>query len=81
MTRLNRYIAVLSLVIAAGCSSYYKVTDPATGKAFYTEEVNQQGSAVSFKDAQTGAVTTLQNSQVLEIDKKAFEAGLTPAKK
>lgn len=81
MTRLNRYVVVLSLVTAGGCSSYYKLTDPATGKVFYTEEVDRQGSAVAFKDAQTGAVTTLQNSQVLEIDKKTFQAALTPERK
>jgi hypothetical protein len=30
--------------VAAGCSSYYKVSDPATGKSFYsTGEANGQG--------------------------------------
>ena len=71
----------LSLAVA-GCASYYKVTDPTSGKEFYTQDVSRKitGGAIEFKDAKTGAATTLQNSQVLEIDKKTYEAGLAATK-
>jgi uncharacterized protein YceK len=74
--------AVALLVTVSGCASYYKVTDPGSGKDFYTTEVSRKlgGSAIEFKDAKTGATTTLQNSMVLEIDKKTYEAGLASAK-
>ena len=73
---------VLATVVCAGCASdYYKVTDPANGKVFYTEDVKRNGSAVEFKDGETGGVTTLQNSQVVEVKKDEYEAAVNPAKK
>ncbi|HET7763596.1 MAG TPA: hypothetical protein VFK92_00735 [Burkholderiales bacterium] len=83
MTRRSIVSALALGIVAAGCASYYKVTEPASGKEFYTKEVSRKlgaGGAIEFKDAKTGATTTLQNSQVLEIDKKAYEAGLAAAK-
>ncbi len=71
---IPRAIAVVVFsVLLAGCASYYKVSDPSTGKTYYTEEVKRNGSAVEFKDAQTGGVMTLQNSEVQEIDKQQYE--------
>lgn len=82
MSTLRALIAVLLTVWLTACAhDYYKVTDPASGKVFYTEEVKRNGSAVEFKDAQTGGVTTLQNSQVEEIKKDQYEAAVNPAKK
>lgn len=78
-----RALALAPLMAAvAACASYYKVTEPISGKEFYTQDVSHKigGSAIEFKDAKTGAQTTLQNSQVLEIDKKTYEAGLAAAK-
>ena len=74
---LGTMTAILLAGITAGCAGhYYKVTDPTTGKEFYTQEVTRHGAAVEFKDARTGASTGLQNSQVLEIKKDAFTAGI-----
>lgn len=81
MSTLRAIVIVLVTVSLAACAHYYKVTDPANGKVFYTEDVKRNGSAVEFKDAQTGGVTTLQNSEVQEIDKQAYETAVTPAKK
>ena len=78
-----RILAVVPLMLlAGGCASYYKVTEPGSGKEFYTQDVSRRvtNGSVEFKDAKTGATTTLQNSQVLEIDKKTYEAGLKAAK-
>jgi hypothetical protein len=81
MSMLKTLVAVLLTGSLAACAHYYKVTDPATGKVFYTEDVKRKGSAVEFKDGQTGGETTLQNSQIVEIKKDAYESGVTAAKK
>lgn len=76
ISKLKSLAVAPLLVVAAGCASYYKVTDTTNGKEYYTQEVSRQGSAVQFMDAKTGAATTLQNSQVLEINEDAYKAGL-----
>ena len=81
MSMFKTFIVVLATVICAGCAgSYYKVTDPGSGKVFYTEEVKRNGPAVEFKDAATGSVVTLQNSEVAQIDKAAYQSAVPAAK-
>jgi hypothetical protein len=66
-------------LLVAGCSStYYKVTDPHSGTAYYTEKVDTLvgTGAVKVKDARTGSVVTLQSSEVKEISEKEYKAGL-----
>ena len=70
---------VFGLIITlAGCSSYYRVTDPASGKTYYTKEVSEAGraGAVKIKDEKTGSTVTLQSSEVKEISADEYEAGL-----
>ena len=74
---ISRAFAVLAFtVLLAGCAHYYKVSDPSTGKVYYTEDVKRNGSAVEFKDAQSGSVVTLQNSSISDIDKQEYEQGI-----
>lgn len=70
--------AVLGVaLLVAGCASYYKVTDPQSGSVYYTEELdNLRGGAVKLKDARTGSMVTLQNSEVKEISSKEYKEGL-----
>jgi len=86
MKALKR-VAIIPLILAiSGCAglgssagsgaTYYKVTDVSSGKAFYTLKVTRSGPAVTFKDEKTGGETVLQNSQVLQIQKEAYTAGL-----
>lgn len=64
-------------LLVVGCASYYKVTDPQSGNAYYTQDIdNVKGGAVKIKDARTGSIVTLQNSEVKEISKKEYKAGL-----
>ena len=58
--------------------TYYKVTDVTSGKSFYTLKVNRVGNAVVFTDERTGAETTLQNSQVLPVQKMEYMTGIAP---
>lgn len=67
------------MITTVGCSSsYYRVTDPASGKAYYTTKIDEAGraGAVKIKDAKTGSTVTLQSSEVKEISSKEYEAGI-----
>ena len=65
-------------LLVGGCSTYYKVTEPQSGKTYYTQKVDSiMGSgAVKVKDARTGSLVTLQNSEVKEISEKEYKAGI-----
>lgn len=75
---LLRTVSLVALSALAACTTYYKIDDPGSGKSFYTTDIKREreGGAITFKDAQTGAETTMQNSQVLEIDKKQYQEAL-----
>jgi len=81
MSTLRTMVVVLLTLSLAACAHYYKVTDAASGKVFYTQCVDHKGSAVEFKDAQTGGAVTLQNSEITKIDKQAYETAVGTAKK
>lgn len=72
------FVVVLgSALLAAGCASYYKVTDPQSGRVYYTEEVESDKSGmVKLKDARSGSSVTLQSSEVREISSDEYKAGL-----
>src|SRR5688500_11135829 len=62
------------LVFAGGCSSYYKVTDPTTGRVYYTDDLDKRDAgAVTLTDARTGQDVTIQNSEVAKISKEQYE--------
>jgi hypothetical protein len=75
------------ITTVAGCSSnHYRVTDPASGKTYYTTNIDNAGraGAVKIKDDKTGSTVTLQSSEVKEISAGEYEAGLVaeaPAQK
>jgi hypothetical protein len=81
MSTARAWVVLLLTLSLAACAHYFKVTDPANGKVFYTEDIDRKGSAVEFKDAQTGSTVTLQNSEITQIDKQAYETGVGAAKK
>ncbi len=64
-------------LLVGGCATYYKVTDPESGKEYYTQKIdNVRGGAVKMMDARTGSIITLQNSEVKEISEKEYKTGL-----
>ena len=80
---MRRFIAgLLATMLLAGCGTYYKVTEPASGKEFYTTNIDDagRGGAIKFKDARSGEVVTLQNSAVKEISGDEFGKATAPAK-
>ncbi|BFU96506.1 MAG: protein of unknown function [Nitrospira sp.] len=64
--------------MVAGCTNYYRVTDPHSGKTYYTTEVKDagRGGAVKIKDAKSGSTVTLQSSEVKEITSDEYEAAM-----
>jgi len=66
-------VVVLAAMTVA-CSHYYKVSDPAGSKEYYTTEVEEaMGGAIKIKDEKTGATVTLQSSEVKEISGEEFD--------
>jgi len=69
--------------LLGGCgSNYYKVNDPAGERLYYTTEIEKsKAGAITFKDKKSGSKVTLQSSEVKDISKEEFEAGIkAPAK-
>ncbi len=73
----HRITLLATLAVCAtmtlGCSSYYKVSDPGTGKVYYTKDIKKRSGSIEFKDASTGNKVTIQNSEVSKIKKKEFD--------
>jgi hypothetical protein len=87
----TRYMALGILCgmagLLAGCGgNYYKVNDPAGDRLYYTTKIDQsKAGAITFNDKKSGSKVTLQSSEVKDISKEEFEAGVkvvaaTPAK-
>lgn len=72
-------VTTLFLAILGGCG-YYRVTDPQSGKTYYTNQWvagrYTMGGAVRFRDDVTGRDVTLQNSEVEQIDKATYLNGV-----
>ena len=73
-----KFAIVLSLCfMMLGCTTYYQVKDPSTGSMYYSTKIEEErGGAVSLKDARTNAQVTIQNSEVMEVEKSVYEAGV-----
>jgi hypothetical protein len=76
-TLLGLALAASCAALLAGCSSYYKVRDTASGRDYYTTDVDRSGSAVRFKDGKTGNNVTLQNSEITEIPSDVYKQAIS----
>lgn len=67
-----------ALDVLPGVSSYYRVTDTATGTVYYTDGIKQERrGVVEFRDANTSAWVSLPAAEVVEISKGEFRAYVT----
>ncbi len=76
----NGWLVVILCVAFAvgGCATYYKVTDPTSGKIYYTKHIAYARSgALKLKDARSESLVIIQNSEVKEISKEDYKAGLS----
>jgi uncharacterized protein YceK len=70
-------LAVSFIFAVAGCASYYKVTDPASGRVYYTDDIDKKASgAIEFKDEVTKSQVTLPTSEVMEITEDQYKANI-----
>jgi hypothetical protein len=72
-----KLVAICFLFLfAAGCTTYYRVSDQATGRTYYTTDYDRTDSgAVVFEDAKTRHKVTLQSSEINEVSRSDYEAG------
>ena len=76
-TRLLIVVVVGLAVMLGGCARYYQVSDVATGKVYYTNDVDyKKGGAVGFEDEKTKSRITLQSTEVKKINKEKFNVGV-----
>ncbi len=67
-----------ALDVLPGVSSYYRVTDTATGAVYYTDGIKKERrGVVEFRDANTRAWVSLPAAEVVEISKGEFRAYVT----
>ena len=75
--RVTRQIACAAAfglnVLLSGCTSYYVITDPTTGKTYYTTDCTRSHGATRFVDAKSGARVTIQSSEIREITQSEFQ--------
>jgi hypothetical protein len=68
---------LLLLLFVSSCTTYYRVTDQSTRRAYYTTDIDRTGSgAVRFYDEKSRANVTLQSSEIVEVSKGDFESGI-----
>lgn len=72
---MARWFVMGLAALVAGCASYYKVTDPSSGRTFYTEKIERPKgqTTIMFQDAKTGAEITLPSSEVLEVPSDEYK--------
>ena len=77
MSMPKKFAVVALLLMAAACeATYYKVTDSATGREYYTHDYVLQGRCDRIQGRQDRREDDRAEPQVLEIDEQTFEAGV-----
>ena len=77
--RFLRSWALLVVLLASGCTSYYRITDQSTRRTYFTTDYDRTTSgAVQFYDNKSRADVTLQSSEIVEISRDDFNSGLKP---
>jgi len=67
-------VSYLVLLTISGCASYYKITDPTSKNIYYSKDFEKtKTGGVAFKDAKTGAIVIIQNSEIKEISRDTFD--------
>ena len=76
-SRYLRFWAVLAVLLASGCTSYYRITDQSTRRTYFATGYDTTSSgAVQFYDEKSRADVTLQSSEIVEISGDEFHSGL-----
>lgn len=79
VSRFLRFWVLLVVLLASGCTSYYRITDQSTRRTYFTTDYDRTTSgAVQFYDNKSRADVTLQSSEIVEISRDDFNSGLKP---
>ena len=70
---IGSLIGMLSLMVA-GCSNYYRVTEPGSGKTYYATDIDERNGGVKFKDDRTRSTVILHSAEVTEISEDEYGA-------
>ena len=77
MNCAKSWACIVVLLFASGCTTYYRVTDQSTRRAYYTTDIDRtESGAVRFYDEKGRASVTLQSSEIVEISKEDFNSGI-----
>jgi hypothetical protein len=72
-------LASCSLPRAMGLGGYYQVTDAASGKVYFADELTTEDrGAVEFRDGVTGAWISLASADYKAISEADYRAGIRP---
>ena len=70
---ISLFVSSIMLLSISGCGTYYKITDPTSKRVYYSKEYEKtKTGSVAFKDAKSGAIVTIQNSEIKEISRDTF---------
>ncbi len=59
-----------------GLGSYYAITDPSSGRVYYSDSLSREArGVVEFRDRATGAWVSLPGGTVREVSASEFRAG------
>jgi hypothetical protein len=74
MAKAILLVVCLLAGVCGGCARYYRVSDPGSGKVYYTHTWMsgryRYNGAVRFHDLVSGSEITLQSSEVREVKKE-----------
>lgn len=67
------FVAGVVLLLGGCASTYYRITDPQTDRVYYAEDYDASDTgAVTFEDARTGKLITVQNSEIEAVTEDQF---------
>ena len=71
---------VLAVALLAGCSNSYRITDPQTGRVYYSDKKPKRMStgAIIFEDLHRKTVVTLCSSEIVRVPDEEAGAGTPP---
>jgi hypothetical protein len=77
--RFSRFVrfstCLLMLLVVAGCTTYYRITDQSTRREYYTTDYDRtESGAVRFHDDKSRANVTLQSSEIVEISSDTYRS-------
>lgn len=77
MLRSRFKLIVLSAAFAtalmlAGCTKYYAIAAPSTGRTYYTTSYKHKSGSLVFEDKATRSNVTIQNGEITRISKDEY---------